>query len=72
MRFIKKFLFWFTGVFLLLIILMYVFNVDYLLKAARTIYFNGHTTAFLADYQYFDNREIKKGIGQPWKIKHIK
>jgi CubicO group peptidase (beta-lactamase class C family) len=68
MRFLKKFLIWFTGILLLLVVLMYVFKVDYLLKAIRTIYLNGHTTAFLEDYQYFDNRTIEKGIGQPWKI----
>lgn len=68
MRFIKKFLIWFAGIVLSLLILMYIFNVDYLLKAVRTIYLNGHTTAFLEDYQYFDNREIKNGVGQPWAI----
>ena len=68
MRFLKKFLIWLTGILLLLVGFMYIFNVDYLLKAVRTIYFNGHTTAFLEDYQYFDNREIKNGAGQPWNI----
>ena len=68
MRFLKKFLIWFAGILLLLVVLLYIFNVDYLLKAVRTIYFNGHTTAFLEDYQYFDNREIEKGVAQPWNI----
>ena len=66
MRFLKKFLFWLVGLVLLLVVLMYIFNVDYLLKAVRTIYFNGHSTAFLDDYNYFDNRTIEKGIAQPW------
>lgn len=68
MRFLKKFLIWFAGILLLLVLLLYIFNVDYLLKAVRTIYFNGHTTAFLEDYQYFDNRDIEKGVAQPWNI----
>ena len=68
MRFLKKFLIWFAGILILLVVFMYVFNVDYLLKAVRTIYLNGHTTAFLEDYQHFDNREIKKGVAQPWNI----
>jgi CubicO group peptidase (beta-lactamase class C family) len=68
MRFLKKFLLWFAGILLLLVVLLYVFNVDYLLKAVRTIYLNGHTTAFLEDYQHFDNRTIEKGVGQPWAI----
>lgn len=66
MKFLKKFFLWFAGLLILLIIFMYIFNVDYLLKAVRTIYFNGHTTAFLEDYQYFDNRKIENGIAQPW------
>lgn len=45
---------------------MYIFDVDYLLRAVRTIYFRGYTTAFLEDYTHFPNREIKKGIAQPW------
>lgn len=69
MRFLKKFLLWLTIFCAVLIAALYIFNVDYLLKAVRTIYFNGHTTAFLDDYQYFDNREIHKGNApQPWAI----
>lgn len=68
MRFLKKFLIGLVGILLLLVVVLYVFNVDYLLKAVRTIYFNGHTTAFLEDYQYFDNRVIEKGVAQPWNI----
>lgn len=68
MHFLKKFLLWLVGILLLLVVLLYVFNVDYLLKAVRTIYLNGHTTAFLKDYKYFDNRTIEKGVGQPWNI----
>ncbi|MFT6637906.1 MAG: CubicO group peptidase (beta-lactamase class C family) [Flavobacterium sp.] len=47
---------------------MYIFDVDYLLRAVRTIYFKGYTTAFLEDYKDFPNREIKKGTAQPWAI----
>lgn len=53
----------------LIVALLYAFNVDYLLKAVRTIYLNGHTTAFLDDYKYFDNREIAASPNpQPWPI----
>ncbi|MBF0694052.1 MAG: serine hydrolase [Flavobacterium sp.] len=68
MRFIKKFLIWFVAIIAILIIALYAFNADYLLKAVRTIYLNGHTTAFLDDYNYFDNREIPNGTPQPWPI----
>ncbi len=51
-----------------LVALMYIFKVDYLITAVRTVYFHGHKTAFLDDYKYFPNREIKRGVAQPWHI----
>lgn len=68
MKFLKKFLLWFLIILTGIIILMYIFDVDYLLRAVRTIYFKGYTTAFLDDYKEFPNREIKKGTAQPWAI----
>lgn len=68
MRFLKKFLLWFVIVITGAIILLYLFDVDYLIKAVRVVYFNGHTTAFLDDYTYFENRKIEKGIAQPWPL----
>ena len=48
---------------------MYLFDVDYLLKAVRTIYFKGHKTAYLEDYKEFDNRILQKSkYAQPWAI----
>ena len=68
MKFLKGFFKWFAIILASTVILMYVFDVDYLLRAVRTIYFKGYTTAFLVDYKDFPNREIKKGIAQPWPI----
>ena len=68
MKFLIKFFKWFTITIVSIIILMYIFDVDYLLRAVRTIYFRGYTTAFLEDYTHFPNREIKKGTAQPWNI----
>ena len=68
MKFLLKFLKWFAILIATLIIVMYIFDVDYLLRAVKTIYFKGYTTAFLEDYKEFPNREIKKGIAQPWSI----
>ena len=68
MKFLKRF---FASVVLilgLLIILAYIFDVDYLLKAVRTIYFKGHTTAFLEDYKAFDNDTVKAGQEIAWDI----
>ena len=44
-----------------IVLLAYATNTDYLLKAVRTIYLKGHTTAFLDDYHEFDNRTIPAG-----------
>lgn len=63
-----KFPLWFTGIAAFFVALAYIFDVDYLFKAVRTIYFNGHVTAFLDDYQYFDNRTIESGAPQPWNF----
>lgn len=50
----------------LLIAVLYVFDYDYMIKALRTIYLQGHTTAFLEDYNEFDNNTIEIGQPQPW------
>jgi hypothetical protein len=68
MRFLKKFLLWFVIVITGIIILLYLFDVDYLIKAVRVVYLNGHTTAYLDDYTYFENRTIEKGTPQPWAV----
>ena len=67
MKFLKKFLVWFAIIFGLLLVTMYIFNFDYLITAVRTVYFNGHKTAFLDDYKFFENRTITKSTNaQPW------
>lgn len=66
MKFLKKLLKWVVILFGLLIIVLYATDTDYLIKAVRTIYLKGHTTAFLEDYKDFDNREIETGTPQPW------
>ena len=68
MKFIKKLLKWIVIPFGLIIAILYITDTDYLLKAVRTIYAKGHTTAFLEDYNEFDNRTIKTGDVQPWAI----
>lgn len=64
----KKFLLWFVGILAAIIALLYIFNVDYLIKAVRVVYLHGKTTAYLDDYTHFDNRVVKKGTGQPWAM----
>ncbi|MCU0321183.1 MAG: beta-lactamase family protein [Chitinophagaceae bacterium] len=68
MKRLIKFFKWLCIIIVSIIVLLYIFDVDYLLRAVRTIYFKGYTTAFLEDYKEFPNREIKKGVAQPWSI----
>jgi len=69
MKILKRVLFTLLGLLALLILLAYLFNVDYLFKAVRTIYLKGHTTAFLDDYKSFDNVTVKAGENTvPWPI----
>ena len=67
MKFLKKllkFLVIFVG---LLVVVLYITDTDYLLKAVRTIYMKGHTTAYLEDYKEFDNQTIAASDNpQPW------
>ncbi|WP_179353436.1 serine hydrolase domain-containing protein [Winogradskyella vidalii] len=49
------------------IAVLYITDTDYLLKAVRTIYMNGHSTAYLEDYKKFDNQPIEASSHpQPW------
>ena len=39
-----------VGFLIAILILIYAFDLSYLVKAVRTIYLKGHTTAFIEDY----------------------
>jgi CubicO group peptidase (beta-lactamase class C family) len=66
MKFLKKFLKWLIVVFGLLIVLLYITDTDYLIKAVRTIYLEGYSTAYLEDYKKFDNAVVENGTPQSW------
>lgn len=66
MKFLKKLLKWIVILFGVLVIILYVTDTDYLLKAVRTIYLQGYTTAYLEDYKKFDNQIIENGTPLPW------
>lgn len=67
MKFIKKLIRSIIILFGLLIGILYLTDTDYLLKAVRTIYMRGHTTAYLEDYKHFDNQTIAVSNNpQPW------
>lgn len=66
MKFLKKLLKWIIILFGLIIITLYITDTDYLIKAVRTIYLKGFTTAYLDDYKEFDNQPVVNGVPQPW------
>ncbi|WP_248724660.1 serine hydrolase [Seonamhaeicola sp. ML3] len=66
MKFLKKIIKWIAILFGVLVLVLYITDTDYLLKAVRTIYLTGHTTAYLEDYKKFDSQAIENGTPQPW------
>jgi len=66
MKFLKKIFKWLVILLGLLIMGLYITDTDYLIKAVRTIYLNGHTTAYLEDYKKFDNQVVNNDVPQPW------
>jgi CubicO group peptidase (beta-lactamase class C family) len=61
MKFLKKFIKWTSITLLTSVLLLYVFDYDYILKGVRVVYLTGHSTAFIDDFTYFENDTIKKG-----------
>ena len=55
MKFLIKFFKWLLIILALTIAILYITDTDYLIKAVRTIYLKGHTTAYLEDYKEFEN-----------------
>lgn len=69
MRFIKFLGKWILLPSALLVTALYIFDYDYMIKAVRTIYAQGHKTAYLDDYKVFDTRIIHKSTNpQPWPL----
>jgi len=67
MKFLKKLFKFIVALLVLLVAVLYITDTDYLLKAVRTIYLKGHTTAYLEDYKEFDNQTIEASTNpQPW------
>lgn len=66
MKFLKKIFKFLVIVIGLTVAVLYITDTDYLIKAVRTIYMRGYTTAFLDDYKRFDNQVIENGTAQPW------
>jgi len=65
----KKIFSTFSFIILVALGLLYLSDYNYLLRAVSKIYFTGHTTAFLSDYQQFENRLLPASKNpQPWPL----
>ena len=69
MKFLKKLFKWTAYLIGSIIILLYIFDYDYILRGVKVVYFTGHNTAFIDDHTYFENDIIEKGnTPSPWPI----
>lgn len=66
MKILKKLLLVILSILVILIAVLYITDTNYLIKAVKTIYLKGHTTAYLEDYKHFDNAIVGNGNSQPW------
>lgn len=67
MKFLKRFLKWFIGIILLLVLLLYITDYGYILKGIRVVYLTGHSTAFIDDHTYFENDTVSASLNpRPW------
>ncbi len=44
----------------------FLFEFDYIFKGIQSSYLQGHLSAHIDDYKFFDNRKIEAGNPQPW------
>ncbi|PVW15097.1 serine hydrolase domain-containing protein [Marixanthomonas spongiae] len=63
----KKFFAWLLGIVATIVLLLYITDYNYILKGLRVVYFTGHTTAFIDDFDYFESDTIPASTNpQPW------
>lgn len=69
MKWLKRFLVFVIALLALSSLALVVSGKGYILKAVWVTYMHGHSTAYLDDYERFENRTIAKSPNpQPWKI----
>ena len=58
-----------VGIFIVLFALLYISGNSYVIPGLIKIYGTGHTTAFLHDYNVFDNRTVEAAdLPQEWPL----
>lgn len=66
MKLIKGLLKALIGLIVIIIIVLYITDYEYVLKGVRVVYLTGHSTAYIDDYPYFENAPIKNAAAQKW------
>ncbi len=67
MKILKRILQFILTLIILIVIGLYITDTDYLIKAIRCTYLQGHTTASIDDAQYFDHNIALANQATPWK-----
>lgn len=68
MKIVFKTLKWILVTTLILVVGLYILGYGYIFKGIQVVYLTGHTTAFIEDYPYFDNRTIETSSPQTWEL----
>lgn len=69
MKTLKKFFKWISIFLLAILIGLLVSGNEYILKGIWVVYLHGHTTAYIDDFEYFENDQIPASANpQPWAI----
>lgn len=69
MKKLFKILLYFIGFLCVASLLLYILGYDYIFKGVSTTYLNGHKTAFIDDFPYFDNHVIQNSDKiQEWAL----
>lgn len=69
MKYLRRFFKWFIGIVVVLTVLAYITDYNYILRGVRVVYLTGHTTAFIDDHVYFINESISASSNpQPWPV----
>lgn len=69
MKAIKKFFKWVLILLLAAIVGLYATGHGYIIKAFWVVYLHGHTSAYIDDFEFFENEEIPASTNpQPWPI----
>lgn len=69
MKLLFRFLKWLLIILLVAIIGLYITGYGYIVKGVWVVYLHGHTTAYIDDFEYFENDTIPASTHpQPWPL----